>query len=97
MIPLFAYLYNRGQSKEKKYSIIDIFPYFVIGFVAMIIIRNVGDQLFILDNSELWLSTVDAIKSLSKKFCISKLSGDIITSLFQSSGLKHHADHLQLD
>ena len=68
MIPLFAYLYNRGQSKEKKYSIIDIFPYFVLGFVAMIIVRNVGDQIFITNNSELWLSTVDGIKSLSKIF-----------------------------
>ena len=68
MIPLFAYLYNRGQSKEKKYSIIDIFPYFVLGFVAMIIVRNVGDQIFITNNSEIWLSTVDNIKSLSKIF-----------------------------
>ena len=68
MIPLFAYLYNRGQSKEKKYSIINIFPYFVLGFVAMIIIRNVGDQIFITNNSEFWLGTVDGIKSLSKIF-----------------------------
>ncbi|WP_440652548.1 YeiH family protein [Candidatus Pelagibacter sp. HIMB1542] len=68
MIPLFAYLYNRGQSKEKKYSIIDIFPYFVLGFVAMIIVRNVGDQIFITNNSEIWLSTLDGIKSLSKIF-----------------------------
>ena len=68
MIPLFAYLYNRGQSKEKKYSIIDIFPYFVLGFVAMIIVRNVGDQMFTTNNSEIWLSTVDSIKSLSKIF-----------------------------
>ena len=68
MIPLFAYLYNRGRSKEKKYSIIDIFPYFVLGFVAMIIVRKVGDQLVITNNSELWLSTVDVMKSLSKIF-----------------------------
>ena len=68
MIPLFAYLYNRGQSKEKKYSIIDIFPYFVLGFVAMIIVRNVGDQIFITNNSEIWISTIDSIKSLSKIF-----------------------------
>ena len=39
MIPLFAYLYNRGQTKEKSYSIISIFPYFVLGFVAMIVFR----------------------------------------------------------
>lgn len=68
MIPLFAYLYNRGQTKEKKYSIIDIFPYFVLGFVAMIIVRNVGDQIFITNNSEIWLGTIDSIKSLSKIF-----------------------------
>jgi uncharacterized integral membrane protein (TIGR00698 family) len=47
MIPLFAYLYNRGQTKEQNYSIISIFPYFVLGFVAMIIFRNIGDQLFL--------------------------------------------------
>ena len=48
MIPLFAFLYNRGQTKEKNYSILNIFPYFVLGFVGMIILRNIGDQLFIL-------------------------------------------------
>jgi len=47
MIPLFAYLYNRGQTKEQNYSIVSIFPYFVLGFVAMIIFRNIGDQLFL--------------------------------------------------
>ncbi|WP_440648683.1 YeiH family protein [Candidatus Pelagibacter sp. HIMB1521] len=68
MIPLFAYLYNRNEPKEKKYSIIDIFPYFVLGFVAMIIVRNLGDLIFISNNAELWFSTVDGIKSLSKIF-----------------------------
>ena len=34
----------------------------------MIIIRNVGDQMFVSNNSELWLGTVDGIKSLSKIF-----------------------------
>ncbi len=34
----------------------------------MIIVRNVGDQLFITNNSELWLSTVDGIRSFSKIF-----------------------------
>ena len=43
MIPLFAFLYNRGSVKEKNYSIINIFPFFVLGFIAMIILRNLGD------------------------------------------------------
>ena len=46
MIPLFAFLYNRGKAKEKNYSIINIFPYFVLGFVGMIILRNIGDEVF---------------------------------------------------
>jgi uncharacterized integral membrane protein (TIGR00698 family) len=69
MIPLFAYLYNRGQAKEQNYSIVSIFPYFVLGFVAMIIFRNIGDQLF-LDTtaSKNWSDTVDLIKLSSKIF-----------------------------
>jgi uncharacterized integral membrane protein (TIGR00698 family) len=47
MIPLFAYLYNRGQVQEKNYSLIKIFPYFVLGFIAMIIFRNIGDHIFL--------------------------------------------------
>ena len=66
MIPLFAFLYNRGKSVEKKYSIVDIFPYFVLGFVAMIIVRNLGDIIFL--NSYEWLITVDSIKLSSKIF-----------------------------
>ena len=67
MIPLFAFLYNRGQSKEKNYSLINIFPYFVLGFIGMIIIRNIGDQQFL--NNEFqnnWQSTIELIKTLSK-------------------------------
>jgi uncharacterized integral membrane protein (TIGR00698 family) len=68
MIPLFAFLYNRGQTKEKNYSIINIFPYFVLGFVGMIILRNIGDEIF-LNNSHInWNDTVEIIKSSSKIF-----------------------------
>ena len=55
MIPLFALLYNRGLTKEKNYSILNIFPYFVLGFVGMIIFRNVGDLIF---------STLDVARKL---------------------------------
>ena len=68
MIPLFAFLYNRGQTKERKYSIIKIFPYFVLGFVVMIIFRNLGDQIFLVSNNEIWSSAVNNIKLLSKIF-----------------------------
>ena len=52
MIPLFAYLYNRNETKTKNYSILNIFPYFVLGFIGMIIFRNIGDQLFLSENSQ---------------------------------------------
>jgi uncharacterized membrane protein YadS len=68
MIPLFAFLYNRGQTKKKSYSILNIFPYFVLGFIGMIILRNIGDQIFTLDNSNSWNETVDIIKFFSKIF-----------------------------
>ena len=68
MIPLFAFLYNRGKTKEGSYSILNIFPYFVLGFVGMIIFRNIGDQFFIIDNKDKWIETVDFIRSSSKVF-----------------------------
>ena len=68
MIPLFAFLYNRGKRKEKNYSILNIFPYFVLGFVGMIILRNLGDQFFVLDNKDYWLETINFIQISSKIF-----------------------------
>ena len=68
MIPLFALLYNRGKTKEKNYSVLNIFPYFVLGFVGMIILRNVGDQLFISATNDNWNETIDTIKFFSKIF-----------------------------
>ena len=68
MIPLFAFLYNRGQSKEKNYSIINIFPYFVLGFIGMIILRNIGDQIFISNNNLEWIKIINFIKDSSKIF-----------------------------
>ena len=68
MIPLFAFLYNRGSTKEKNYSIIKIFPYFVLGFVGMIILRNVGDQIFVTNNNYIWNETINFIKFFSKVF-----------------------------
>ena len=68
MIPLFAFLYNRNKSKKKNYSIINIFPYFVLGFVGMIISRNLGDQFFTNILNDNWVNTIDIIKSSSKIF-----------------------------
>ncbi len=66
MIPFFAFLYNRGHTNEKNYSILNIFPYFVLGFVGMIILRNVGDQIFLIDNTSSWNEMINFIKACSK-------------------------------
>ena len=68
MIPLFAFLYSRGKSKKKRYSILSIFPYFVLGFVGMIIFRNIGDQMFLLDHTNNWIDIINVIKISSKIF-----------------------------
>jgi len=66
MIPLFAFLYNRGQVTEKNYSLLSIFPYFVLGFVGMIVLRNIGDEIFTLNAN--WIDTVEIIKFSSRIF-----------------------------
>jgi uncharacterized integral membrane protein (TIGR00698 family) len=69
MIPLFAFLYNRGKTKEKSYSLLDIFPYFVLGFIGMIIFRNIGDQIFLTENvQQFWQSSISNIKDGAKIF-----------------------------
>jgi len=70
MVPLFGFLYNRGKTKNKNYSIFSIFPYFVLGFIGMIIVRNIGDQLFTLESVyyEHWKTFIDFIKILATLF-----------------------------
>ena len=74
MIPLFALLYNRGQTREKNYSILKIFPYFVLGFIAMIILRNTGDQFFLLSYNDNWNDVINIIKFMSKIFLTMAMS-----------------------
>ena len=66
MIPLFAFLYNRSQTIKKNYSIFNIFPYFVLGFIGMIVLRNIGDHIFLTDNSKNWTETINFIEAGSK-------------------------------
>ena len=70
MVPLFGFLYNRGKVKDKSYSIFSIFPYFVLGFIGMIIVRNFGDQIFTLesDNFQSWKTFIEYIKNLATIF-----------------------------
>jgi len=73
MVPLLGFLYNRGKVKDKNYSIFSIFPYFVLGFIGMIIVRNLGDQFLSIENSsyetyEIWKNFIRYIKILATVF-----------------------------
>ena len=69
MIPLFVFFFNRKTAKTKNYSLLDIFPYFVLGFIGMIIFRNIGDQFFLYeDMHQIWQSTISYIKNSAKIF-----------------------------
>ncbi len=70
LIPLFAFLYNRGEFKEQKYSILNIFPYFVLGFIGMIIVRNLGDQFFSIEDNNfyVWSQFIEYLKILATVF-----------------------------
>ena len=70
LIPLFAFLYNRGEIKDQKYSILSIFPYFVIGFIGMIIVRNLGDQFFSIENNNFynWSKFIEYLNILATVF-----------------------------
>tara|TARA_B110000438_G_C15801490_1_gene645358 strand:- start:1785 stop:2549 length:765 start_codon:yes stop_codon:yes gene_type:complete len=68
MIPLFGYLYNRGSTKNTKISIMSIFPYFVLGFIGMIFLRNIGDQIFLSSkeySSESWIAFISYTKVIA--------------------------------
>ena len=68
MIPLFGYLYNRGSTEGKTVSVLSIFPYFVLGFIGMIFLRNIGDHIIQLQNynNETWNMFISYTKDLAK-------------------------------
>ena len=68
MIPLFGYLYNRGNTEGKTVSVLNIFPYFVLGFIGMIFFRNIGDQVVQIQNysNENWNLIISYTKYLAR-------------------------------
>ena len=68
MIPLFGYLYNKRNTEVKKVSVLKIFPYFVLGFIGMIVVRNIGDQVIQVQNynGEVWNMIISNTQDLAK-------------------------------
>ncbi len=55
VIPLMAYFYikRNGATSSKKVKIVALFPVFILGFIAMAIVRSLGDY-FVLGENFLW-------------------------------------------
>ncbi len=70
LIPFFAFMYNKKKLKQKNYSLINLFPFFIFGFIGMIIFRNLGDQIFSTNkaNYSNWLDLIEYLKIISTIF-----------------------------
>ena len=67
LIPFFSFIHNKNKFKQKNYTFKNIFPLFVLGFVGMIIFRNLGDNIFSIDNVNYtnWIDLISCLKILS--------------------------------
>ncbi len=72
-IPLVAHFYNSKNNPGQSYSIVKIFPFFILGFILFAVIRSVGDYYIvqnvstIIDKS-LWKLIISTIKNYSEIF-----------------------------
>ena len=66
LIPLIAYLYNKDENVNIKKSIKDFFPFFVLAFIILAIVRTLGDFVFVDDNLLIyWTEVLATSKKLS--------------------------------
>ena len=66
LIPLIAYLYNKDENVNVKKSIKDFFPFFVLAFIILAIVRTLGDFVFVNDNLLIyWTEFLATSKKLS--------------------------------
>ena len=73
VIPVVSYIYYRNQkdkSQANKTSILNIFPFFIFGFIGMGILRTIGDYgientnyAFMLFEISVWEQIIDLIKT----------------------------------
>jgi len=69
LIPLIAMMHRGNKKNSTSFSLSSIFPYFVLGFVAMVILRTLGDSMigtssFI--SKEAWTTIIAVLKNISE-------------------------------
>ena len=92
VIPLLAFYYSDSKSKNIKSSLKRFFPLFVLGFIALSIIRTLGDFYFIETTfNESWSNLVFILKEISKYLILLSMVAlglQIKFSNFKQLGLK---------
>jgi uncharacterized integral membrane protein (TIGR00698 family) len=95
VIPFMAFYYARkaqgGTFKGKKTSFVRLFPMFILGFLAMAVLRSIGDAginagglaLGILDISD-WTGVIGLVKHWAEIFLVAALAGVGLSTNFQS-------------
>ena len=101
VIPFMAYIYTRrsiksgASSSGAKINPLKLFPMFILGFLAMAIIRSIGDagidgggQAFAIFSSEVWSDIIHYIKQWSGYILATAMAGvGLGTSLATMKGL----------
>jgi uncharacterized integral membrane protein (TIGR00698 family) len=81
VIPFMAYTYVRRHSStsRKKVNIISLFPVFILGFIAMAVLRSLGDYFVVskslLWNAEAWSSLCSMVKQWAGYFLAVAMAG----------------------
>jgi len=72
-IPLIAHFYNLKNNPGQSYSLVTIFPFFILGFIMFAIVRSVGDYYIVQNASRIidkssWQLIIFTIKNYSEIF-----------------------------
>ena len=96
VIPFMAYYYGRrtndqSPSADKKTNILKLLPLFILGFLALAVLRSLGDaginlsaSAFGIWNAESWGSLISTVKSWASNFLVIALAGVGLSTDFQS-------------
>lgn len=96
VIPTMAYYYGRrtneqNRSTERNTNILKLLPLFILGFLALAVIRSVGDaginlgaSAFGIWNAESWAALISTVKSWAANFLIIALAGVGLSTNFKS-------------
>jgi uncharacterized integral membrane protein (TIGR00698 family) len=101
VIPLMAFYYTRknsGESAGKRISVAKLLPLFIIGFLALAVLRSIGDaginagaNAFGLWNAEAWKGIYTFFKEWAVNFLVVALAGVGLStrfSAFKGLGIK---------